>query len=259
MIQSKTLEQLLNGSWGEFVSSVAVSLAPTFSCGCCCLGETVRKTDEKMETDITDHWVKLQNGQSDRANQIKVSSLLFRPPLVLLPPFLIRLSIFFNSHPLSHLLFQPRFSSSPLSPSLTYARLAPPSSSSSFSSSSSSLVLLFFFFPSLPPFLFPPLSGGAALHAKPLPSPSPLIQPLIRSIHYTIHRDMIRWLCMGLALLLPILALTLTHTHTHTHTHPAPLALMELDVAFPLKILWMSSVRESWQPGAPPINLSLRF
>lgn len=100
-------------------------------------------------------------------------------------------NVFFSSPPLSHLLFQPRFSSSPLSSSLTYARLAPPSSSPSSSSSSSPLVLLFLL-PSVPPFLFPPLSGGAALHARPLPSPPPLIQPLIRSIHYSIHRDMIR-------------------------------------------------------------------
>ena len=61
------------------------------------------------------------------------------------------------------------------------------------------------------------------------PSPSLLIQPLIRSIHYSIHRDMIRWLCMGCALLLPILG------HTHTYTHPVPLVLMEVDVAFFLK------------------------
>ena len=52
---------------------------------------------------------------------------------------------------------------------------------------------------------------------------------------------------------------SLTHTHTHTHTQPAPLVLMEVDNAYPLKILWMSSIRESWQPAAPPINLSLHF
>lgn len=49
------------------------------------------------------------------------------------------------------------------------------------------------------------------------------------------------------------------HSWTHTLTHPAPFLLMEVDIVFPLKILWMSSIRESWQPGAPPINLSHRF
>lgn len=37
---------------------------------------------------------------------------------------------------------------------------------------------------------------------------------------------------------------------THTHSLP-PLAMMEVGVASPLKILQMSSVRERWQPGGP--------
>lgn len=88
------------------------------------------------------------------------------------------------------------------------------------------------------------LSLRAALHAKILILPFLLIHPLISSIHFSIHRDIIRWLCMGLVMLL------LIHSLTHSLSLSAPLVLMEGDVASPLKILWMSSVRESWQPGA---------
>lgn len=62
---------------------------------------------------------------------------------------------------------------------------------------------------------FPPLGGRAALHARPLPVSSLLIRP---SIHCSIHRDMIRWLCMGPALPLP----TVGRAHVHTHAHAAP-------------------------------------
>lgn len=98
-------------------------------------------------------------------------------------------SIFLLSPFLTH-LFTPPFSSSPLSSPLTYTQL-PLSFSPSLSSSSSSSL------PSLPPSLrFPFLFFQRELlympGLSPLPSPSLLIQPLIRSIHYSIHRDMIR-------------------------------------------------------------------
>lgn len=35
-------------------------------------------------------------------------------------------------------------------------------------------------------------------------------------------------------------------------TRSTPVALMEVDITFPLNIPWMSSIRESWQPSAPP-------
>lgn len=61
----------------------------------------------------------------------------------------------------------------------------------------------------------------------------------------------------------PAHAWTCARTCTRTRTRSAPVALMEVDITFPLNIPWMSSIRESWQPSAPPptpqINLSLRF
>lgn len=135
-----------------------------------------------------------------------MSSLFFSRP-ILLPPFRLVLYLSLSSCTVS---FIPPFSASSLPSSYLLSIWAsfPSSSSSSSSCCSSSLVLLLFL-PSLFPFPFPSLSEGAALHARPLPSPSLLIQP---SIHYSIHTDMIRWLCMGPALLLPILG----HTHTNT-------------------------------------------
>ena len=86
-----------------------------------------------------------------------------------------------------------------------------------------SLSHLFSFLLPCPP-LCPPLPPSTSLPCffrgswstcQASPSPSLFIQPLIRSIHYFIHRDIIRWLCMGPALLLPILGLTHTNTHRH--------------------------------------------
>lgn len=134
-----------------------------------------------------------------------------------------RPNIFFISHPLSHLLCQP--------PLLTLC------------SSSSSLFLLF----SLPVLIFPPISEGAALHARPLPLAFSF-HPTSNQIHSLFHSQRYDKVIMHGPCAATTHSCGLSPSLTHT-----PLALMEVDVAFPLKILWMSSVRESWQPGAPPL------
>lgn len=171
-----------------------------------------------------------------QANKNSSFALLFCFLPFLFPEYLFQLSSTFSfSLHFLHLLILPYSCS---------ARSSFPSSSSS-----SSLVLLLFL-PSLPPStsLSSPFRGSCSTcQTSPLVvSSHPTINSLFHSQGY--DKVIMHGPCAAPA-----------HTWTHTHTHPGPLALMEVDIAFPLKILWMSSIRESWQPGAPPINLSLRF
>lgn len=168
-----------------------------------------------------------------------MSSFIFCPPLLLLSPLILlrALSKFLST-------FASLLAPSPLSSFLTYAQLVPLPLSLS---SSSSLVLLLFL-----PFL---LSQKELLY---IPGLSPALavssHPTFNQINSLFHSQgydkvIMHGLCAAPA-----------HTWTHTHTHTlSRWRWWKLTSHFSLKILWMSSVRESWQPGAPPINLSLHF
>lgn len=87
-----------------------------------------------------------------------------------------------------------------------------------------SLIPLPHLLPSFSPVFSSFMGSWSTCQASPL---LPLaILPLIRSIHCSIHKNIIRWLCMGPALLLLTLYSTDAYTQTHTHafTHLAPLA-----------------------------------